>query len=525
MNSFLIQQRAKRKLVANIQAFSSSLGHSQSSWWYLKCQENEHIRSTCYTTTRKRTFCIRRSIWYTNNNHHLHQYSLLGQPNKLFSNAAKIDNKQPPPQDPLTLLTNIVSSTSIANKAQEMTIRYDEIMSNMMSNHTDNAINNHNDVITNSNLHSDTVTKELSSLAKVSKLYTDFKHKVDEMNGMYDLLIQAQELSDDDEQKEMIHECEHEIQILYDKLEDIGSKIVDSIIPSDENDYNCGAILEVRAGTGGDEATLFCGELLSCYQKVATSKGWVFDVLSKTTTDLKGVKEAAVSISAGSHGGGGGNYCDEGGDTPLGPYGFFKFESGVHRVQRVPVNDVRIHTSAASVAVLPAPSDEKGSTDNLLPSSELKIETMRASGAGGQHVNTTESAVRITHIPTGITASIQDERSQHKNKAKAMKLITARVRDKIAGDEARQRGDVKASLMGGGDRSERIRTYNFPQDRVTDHRCKHSEHGIEKLLSGGGGGFSEDTGLVSTFLPLMKKMERVELMTTLEEEEKKNSRM
>ena len=136
-------------------------------------------------------------------------------------------------------------------------------------------------------------------------------------------------------------------------------------------------------------------------------------------------------------------------------------------VQRVPVNDVRIHTSAASVGVLPAPSSSSGNLDELLPASELKIETMRASGAGGQHVNTTESAVRITHIPTGITASIQDERSQHKNKAKAMKLISARVRDKVEADEARQRGNAKKTLMGGGDRSERIRTYNFPQDRVT----------------------------------------------------------
>lgn len=171
---------------------------------------------------------------------------------------------------------------------------------------------------------------------------------------------------------------------------------------------------------------------------------------------------------------------------------------------------MRIHTSAASVVVLPAPNDSS-SQDEILPQSELRIETMRASGAGGQHVNTTDSAVRITHIPTGITAAIQDERSQHKNKAKAIKLISARVRDKLKADEAKERGDLKNALRGGGDRSERIRTYNYPQDRITDHRCKQSEHGIEKLLSGGG-----ELGLVGAFAPFLRQMERKEILEELE---------
>jgi Protein chain release factor A len=195
----------------------------------------------------------------------------------------------------------------------------------------------------------------------------------------------------------------------------------------------------------------------------------------------------------------------------LGPYGFFKFESGVHRVQRVPVNDVRIHTSAASVAVLPAPSESSSNKGELLPLSELKIETMRASGAGGQHVNTTDSAVRITHIPTGITASIQDERSQHNNRAKAIKLISARVRDQQQAQEAKMRGEARNALLGGGDRSERIRTYNFPQDRITDHRCKQSEYGIGKMFAGG-----FDGNLVSSFSPFLRDMERRELLADIE---------
>lgn len=172
--------------------------------------------------------------------------------------------------------------------------------------------------------------------------------------------------------------------------------------------------------------------------------------------------------------------------------------------------DIILHLySACSVAVLPSvPEDNDAS---LLPLSELKIETMRASGAGGQHVNTTDSAVRITHIPTGIQAAIQDERSQHRNKEKAMKLVSARVREHLRAQEEKSRGETRSSLMGGGDRSERIRTYNFPQDRVTDHRCKHSTHGLEKLLTGG-----IDGGLVSSFFPIMRAEYKEELLKKLE---------
>jgi len=233
---------------------------------------------------------------------------------------------------------------------------------------------------------------------------------------------------------------------------------------------------------------------LKSYEKYVQTKRWKWEVLSSgNKTDLGGIREVSVSISANQSG----NYDSD--DDSLGVFGNMRYESGVHRVQRVPINDTRIHTSAVSVAILPDNTGALGDeTAFSIPPADLKIETMRASGAGGQHVNTTESAVRITHLPTGISASIQDERSQHKNKAKAMKIITARVFSRMKDEENTKHGNLKAEVMGGGDRSERVRTYNFPQDRVTDHRCKFSEHGMENLIEGG--------LLVNTFLPHMEKL-------------------
>lgn len=384
-----------------------------------------------------------------------------------------------------------ILSPSIAKRVRDMSTRHDEIMQSLVSSASTNNVN----------------TKELSSLAPVSKLFQEFSTVVEEILAMQELEKQAQEVKD----KEMIEECTQEIEEMNDQLHDLGKKLVDAVLPKKEDDYNSDAVLEIRAGTGGDEACLFCAELMEAYENTAKTMGWKFETLSVTKTDLGGVKEAAVSIAGSRSGGGfGGSYDDA---PDLGPYGFFKFESGVHRVQRVPVNDVRIHTSAASVAVLPAPS-ETSNADELLPLSELRIETMRASGAGGQHVNTTDSAVRITHIPTGITASIQDERSQHKNRAKAIKLISARVRDQQQAEEAKKRGEARNALLGGGDRSERIRTYNYPQDRVTDHRSKQSEYGIEKMLAGG-----MDGNVVAIFSPFLRDMERRELLAEIEKQE------
>jgi peptide chain release factor 1 len=354
--------------------------------------------------------------------------------------------------------------------------------------------------------------KELSSLMKAVSLKEAQTELQEEVASIQELLQDAQTAGD----KELEQECLETLQQLEQDRATLETKILNAILPRDEDDFESDAILEIRAGTGGEEASIFASEIMETYIKTAKSMNWSCEILTQSKTDLGGIREANLSITGRDGGGGyGGNGDDEDDNfrNSISPYGLFKYESGVHRVQRVPVNDTRIHTSACSVAALPLKKDD-GNSGDLLPMSELKIETMRSSGAGGQSVNTTDSAVRITHIPTGITASIQDERSQHKNKDKALKLIAARVRDLQRQEEEKERGELKGNLLGGGDRSERIRTYNYPQDRVTDHRCKHTTHGITKLLDGG----SED-GLVVTFFPFLRDMKREELMKELEAED------
>ncbi|CAJ1969118.1 unnamed protein product [Cylindrotheca closterium] len=355
-----------------------------------------------------------------------------------------------------------------------------------------------------------TYGKELASLAQAVSLHERKEAILAEEKSIQELL---EECGDDEDMKK---ECMETLEQCKEDMEALNRKMRTAVLPKDEDDTRSNAIIEIRAGTGGDEAGLFASELRDTYEKTAKAMNFSCETLSESRTDIGGIKETVISVSARGFGGAGADLdADDDDDfqSSVGPYGFLRYESGVHRVQRVPVNDTRIHTSACSVAVLPL-LEESGNAEELLPMSELKIETMRSSGAGGQHVNTTDSAVRITHIPTGITASIQDQRSQHKNKDKALKLIAARVRDLQREEESQKRGAARSSLMGGGDRSERIRTYNYPQDRITDHRCKHSTHGISKILEGG-----SDDGLVSTFFPLLRDMVREEKMTELEEEE------
>jgi peptide chain release factor 1 len=235
------------------------------------------------------------------------------------------------------------------------------------------------------------------------------------------------------------------------------------LLPRDSADDKP-AMLEIRAGTGGDEAALFAGDLYRMYSRFADLQGWRVEEISASPADLGGFKEIIASV------------------TGAGVFAKFKFESGVHRVQRVPVTEAggRIHTSAATVAVLPEPED----VDIVINDGDLRIDVFRSSGPGGQSVNTTDSAVRITHLPSGLVVSQQDEKSQHKNKAKAMKILRARLyeleRDKLA----RSRADARKSMVGSGDRSERIRTYNFPQGRVTDHRINLTLHKLDQVLEG-----------------------------------------
>ncbi|WP_428698573.1 peptide chain release factor 1 [Stappia sp.] len=250
---------------------------------------------------------------------------------------------------------------------------------------------------------------------------------------------------------------------LEDNVEALQQQVRIGFLPRDTADDR-NVILEVRAGTGGDEAALFAGDLFRMYQRHAQLKGWKVEVLSASEGEVGGFKEVIASVS---------------GDQI---FARLKFESGVHRVQRVPETESggRIHTSAATVAVLPQAED----VDVAINDGDLRIDTFRASGAGGQHVNTTDSAVRITHIPTGIVVAVQDERSQHKNKAKALQLLRARIFDEERARLASERTEARRLQVGSGDRSERIRTYNFPQGRVTDHRIGLTLYKLPEIISG-----------------------------------------
>jgi len=274
-------------------------------------------------------------------------------------------------------------------------------------------------------------------------------------------LLGAQEMLAD---PDMTVLAEEEIHAARAKIEALESDLQRLLLPKDPNDDR-NIFLEIRAGTGGDESALFAGDLLRMYMRYAERKRWVTEMISESPSDLGGYKEVIVRI------------------VGQGAYSKLKFESGGHRVQRVPETEAqgRIHTSACTVAVLPE-ADEID--DVKIDPSEIRIDVYRASGAGGQHVNKTESAVRITHLPTGIVAECQDDRSQHKNRERALKILAARIKDQQTREQQAKEASTRKSLIGSGDRSERIRTYNFPQGRITDHRINLTLYRIEAIMDG-----------------------------------------
>ena len=274
-------------------------------------------------------------------------------------------------------------------------------------------------------------------------------------------LAAARELLRDADMAEMAHE---EVAACEAELAELEAELQRLLLPKDPDDAR-NAFLEIRAGTGGDESALFAGDLARLYTRYAQGRGWRVEVMSESPAELGGYKELVLRIA---------------GD---GAYGTLRFESGGHRVQRVPVTETqgRIHTSAATVAVMPEPDEHEAITLNP---ADLRIDTFRASGAGGQHINKTDSAVRVVHLPTGMVAECQDGRSQHANKAKALQVLQARLQDKERGERAAREAATRKGLVGSGDRSDRIRTYNFPQGRITDHRINLTLYKLDRVMEG-----------------------------------------
>lgn len=333
--------------------------------------------------------------------------------------------------------------TSMQSKLDQLTTRLAEL----------------NDLLSRENVTADLdqyrkLTREHAEIGPVVEHYAQWRQaRADE--------LAAQELLADASMRDF---AEDELRGARDRMGRLAAELQTMLLPKDPNDER-NIFVEIRAGTGGDESALFAGDLLRMYLRYAERQRWQVEMMSESPSDLGGYKEVIVRIAG------------------YGAYSRLKFESGGHRVQRVPATETqgRIHTSACTVAVMPE-ADEIGEVE--INPADLRIDTFRASGAGGQHINKTDSAVRVTHIPTGIVVECQDDRSQHKNKDRALEVLAARIKDKQYHEQHAKEAATRKSLIGSGDRSERIRTYNFPQGRMTDHRINLTLYKLEQIMDG-----------------------------------------
>jgi peptide chain release factor 1 len=332
---------------------------------------------------------------------------------------------------------------SIAAKLNQLTRRLDELNALLASGEVTQNLDNYRKL-----------TREHAEIGPVVELYRSYQQSEQD-------IATAQEMLDDPSMREF---AEAEMRESRERMQGIEDELQRSLLPKDPNDER-NVYLEIRAGTGGDESALFAADLFRMYSRYAERQGWRVEVLSSSSNDLGGYREIIARISG------------------YGAYSRLKFESGAHRVQRVPVTETqgRIHTSACTVAVM-AEVDEV--SDVVLNPAELRIDTFRSSGAGGQHINKTDSAVRVTHLPTGIVVECQNDRSQHKNKAQALAILAARIKDQQVTEQQAKVAAERKLLVGSGDRSERIRTYNFPQGRVTDHRINLTLYKIATIMDG-----------------------------------------
>ena len=333
--------------------------------------------------------------------------------------------------------------TSIAAKLAQLTRRLEELDQLLSAETVTANLDNYRKL-----------TREHAEITPVVELYRAYR------NSEEDLLV-AQEMAADPSTRDF---ADAEIRDTRERLAQLEAELQKQLLPKDPNDERS-IFLEIRAGTGGDESALFAADLFRMYARFAERNKWQVEVMSQSASELGGYKEIIARIAG------------------QGAYSRLKFESGGHRVQRVPATETqgRIHTSACTVAILPEVDEI---SDVVLNPAEMRIDTFRSSGAGGQHINKTDSAIRITHLPTGIVVECQDDRSQHKNKARALSVLAARIKDQQVREQQQKTAAQRKSLIGSGDRSERIRTYNFPQGRVTDHRINLTLYKIASIMDG-----------------------------------------